>query len=403
MLDAAEAGDHIVFYSIDRFARNSRDFANTMWELERKKIRVHFIQEQINTDTAIGKLQASMRAAAAQFMSDLLSERLREANAIRKMREGKKVERRKGKWIASGFTSNAQKELKLSRPVGRIFRYHRVSSERQYTSGLGLSYQIEATRREAERLQKEIGGKVYDEVFDDNAISAFRIPFDERPAAKRLLTLLEPGDDIIIYRLDRAWRSPVDAIKTMDLLASKGVYIHLVNEGIRSDTRQGTEWISLLSSMAHMESVLKSERTREAMVACKLSGRPVSLHHAGFTEREVKPGVKKLVFSDAQAAHYAEAWILKHETTLTRGQQESILLALRHWKIEKPPNLGNIVRVNVPRMVEAAEGMREKISDTLWQRTLSQARHNLRSIPNKYFYRPNPVQKEEIDLTLASL
>ena len=233
LLATLKPGDHLVCYSIDRLSRNMRDFCNVTHWLMQRGIHIHYVSDQMNTTTAIGKLQMHLRAAMAQFASDLISERTREAKAIKRISEGGKqpIRRERRRWEESEYAQEMKGPTKLSRPTGTIHMYQRCSSISQYTSGLGLEAQESGLRRYAETLSSASGAEM-GELYSDNAISPFKVPFAERPAGTRRHESLKPGDDVIIYRLDRIWRSAADASLTSKLFEERGAYLHFVTEGI---------------------------------------------------------------------------------------------------------------------------------------------------------------------------
>jgi DNA invertase Pin-like site-specific DNA recombinase len=59
--------------------------------------------------------------------------------------------------------------------------------------------------------------------------SAGSIPFAERPESKRLLELLKPGDIIVSPKLDRMFRSALDALQTIEELKRRKVSLLLLD------------------------------------------------------------------------------------------------------------------------------------------------------------------------------
>lgn len=392
ILKHIKKGDHIVFYSVDRAARNLRDFGNTIWELERRGVYVHYVTDQINSATAVGKFQLNMRAAAAQFFSDLISERTREALAIRRMMNGERpfVGKPKTKWIANpDFAQNITSPT-LNRPVGRILQYERVSTEPQYISGLGLAHQSTANQRAAEALSLENGG-VIDRIFSDPAVSAFSKKFADRKAGGELLRYAKPGDDIIIYRLDRAWRNPSDAMEMAQQLMERNIYLHFVSEGIRTDTKQGAEWIGVLAAMAHMESAMKSNRIKRALDECKRQGRKTGgLVPRGWKAEEIKPGYKKLTLNTKDITQQCLVWVMKHEMGLGPTKMSEVLVALHCQKIRKPANLSHLKLWHTEKTLSACERLRDTVTPQIWDNCVNSARDILETpIERKFWYRPD--------------
>jgi len=384
-------GDHVVFYSVDRASRNLRDFGNTVWELERIGAYIHYVADQINSATAVGKFQLNMRAAAAQFFSDLISERTREALAIRRMINGHEpfAGKKRCKWVANPMLAVDVPAITVDRPVGRILQYERVSTEPQYISGLGLAHQSMANQKAAERLHQEHGG-IIDRVFSDPAVSAFSKKFSDRKAGRELLEYVQPGDDIVIYRLDRAWRNPADAMEMAQQLMEKNVYLHFVSEGIRTDTRQGAEWINVLAAMAHMESSMRSTRVKRALDECRRQGRRIGGEiPVGWKVKEVKPGYQKLVLDPREISERCIVWVMKNELGMGPAKMDEALLALHCQKAKERAKLSHKKFWHTREALLTCEHLRSTIPVAVWNKCLNNARQAVETpIDRQYWYRP---------------
>ena len=53
----------------------------------------------------------------------------------------------------------------------------------------------------------------------------------ERPQGALLWAQIQPGDVVIAPKLDRLFRSALDALQTVEALKAKGVHLHLLNLG----------------------------------------------------------------------------------------------------------------------------------------------------------------------------
>ncbi len=105
------------------------------------------------------------------------------------------------------------------------YGYARVSTQRQADEGESLAVQ-----------QRQIGGYATmigvdaPEFFVEEGVSGTK-PLKERPAGKELLDRLQRGDVIICAKLDRMFRSALDALKTAEVIKEKGVSLHLIDLG----------------------------------------------------------------------------------------------------------------------------------------------------------------------------
>jgi DNA invertase Pin-like site-specific DNA recombinase len=104
-------------------------------------------------------------------------------------------------------------------------------------------------------------------VFKDDGISGATT---KRPA--RCLKKLEPGDTLIVWKLDRLGRSLRDLITMLDDLKCQGVKFRSLTEHIDTDTPAGRAMWQMIGLLAELERSLISERTRAGVKAAKRRG-----------------------------------------------------------------------------------------------------------------------------------
>lgn len=97
----------------------------------------------------------------------------------------------------------------------------------------------------------------------------------ERPAFQAALRALAPGDTLVIWKLDRAFRSTKEAITIWEGLRARNVHLHIVTLTFVNDTPEGRHFFRGLASNAEYEWDLISMRTREGMAAAKRRGEHV--------------------------------------------------------------------------------------------------------------------------------
>ena len=73
-------------------------------------------------------------------------------------------------------------------------------------------------------------GLAVDEVVLEQGVSG-SVPVQDRPAGAALFARLRPGDIIIAPKLDRLFRSALDALQVVKELKAKGVKLHLLDLG----------------------------------------------------------------------------------------------------------------------------------------------------------------------------
>lgn len=94
----------------------------------------------------------------------------------------------------------------------------------------------------------------------------------KRPGFERALKRLKSGDSLVIWKLDRAFRSTIDALVTLDNLNQRGIQLVVSTLGIVSDTPEGRYFFRGIASAAEFERDLISARTKEGMAAAKRRG-----------------------------------------------------------------------------------------------------------------------------------
>ena len=103
-------------------------------------------------------------------------------------------------------------------------------------------------------------------VFKDDSLSGATT---KRPALVRCLKKLEPGDILIVWKLDRLGRSLRDLITILDDLKQRGVKFRSLTEAIDTETPTGRAMWQMIGVLAELERSLISERTRAGAIAAK--------------------------------------------------------------------------------------------------------------------------------------
>src|SRR5712692_9103254 len=106
-------------------------------------------------------------------------------------------------------------------------------------------------------------------VFKDDGISGATT---KRPALLRCLKKLEPGDTLIVWKLDRLGRSLRDLITMLDDLKRREVKFRSLTEHIDTDTPTGRAMWQMIGLLAELERNLIGERTRAGVKAAKRRG-----------------------------------------------------------------------------------------------------------------------------------
>lgn len=138
---------------------------------------------------------------------------------------------------------------------------------RASTDGQHLSYraQAEALKPLLAAWIKEPGNEL-GEVFCDKAVSGKSKLFD-RPAGKKLLLALRPGDKLVFAKLDRGFRSLLDYASVVEILRGLSVSWACADIGLDSSTPHGQFVYATLAAFAQLERNLISIRTKEGLAA----------------------------------------------------------------------------------------------------------------------------------------
>jgi len=85
-LDYVRDGDVLVVTKLDRLARSTFDLLAILKRLESKQVKLHVLDQQIDTSTATGMFFTTVLAAVAAFENELRKERQADGIALAKRR-----------------------------------------------------------------------------------------------------------------------------------------------------------------------------------------------------------------------------------------------------------------------------------------------------------------------------
>jgi putative DNA-invertase from lambdoid prophage Rac len=139
-----------------------------------------------------------------------------------------------------------------------VYGYCRVSTDRQADEGESLGTQQRVIEGYAMML-----GQPPDGMFVERGVSGSK-PLAERPEGARLLDTVKPGDVIVTAKLDRMFRSALDALNNLQQFKDRGVSLHMIDLG-GDVTGNGISKLvfTILSAVAEAERDRTRERIRE--------------------------------------------------------------------------------------------------------------------------------------------
>ena len=91
-----------------------------------------------------------------------------------------------------------------------------------------------------------------------------------------ILNQLQPGDTLVVTRLDRLARNVTEGVSTIRDLFNKNVRVHVLNVGLLENTAMGNFFITTLLAVAELERCMILERTA--------AGKEIAKTRDGFKE-----------------------------------------------------------------------------------------------------------------------
>lgn len=172
--------------------------------------------------------------------------------------------------------------------MSRVFAYCRVSTDYQTNDNQVREIEVAGFKIERHRVISEI---------ISGSISAI-----ERPGFQKLIERLEPGDILVVTKLDRLGRNAIDVRTTIELLAKLDIKVHcLALGGVDLTSASGKMTMQVISAVAEFERDLLVERTRSGLARAKQQGKKLGRPVAINTTRLVQE-LKACKFSQAQVA-----------------------------------------------------------------------------------------------------
>lgn len=126
--------------------------------------------------------------------------------------------------------------------------YGRVSSKGQRLYGMSLEDQLE---------------KLLTQGIDREHIlmDAYTGTKMDRPEFTRLLSLLNPGDELVVCKLDRFARTAPEGAMLVRDLVERGIKVNILNMGVADNTPMGKVMVTVMLAFAEYERDMIVERT----------------------------------------------------------------------------------------------------------------------------------------------
>lgn len=204
----------------------------------------------------------------------------------------------------------------------RVGLYARVSTR---DKGQDPELQLHALREYAARRGLEIVGEFVD-----------RAPAGDRARRREWARLLELAerrqvDLVLVWRLDRAFRSTVDALATLRQLDHRGVGFAVLDQPELDTTSPvGRLLFTMLAAFAELERSMIADRVREGMARARregrVLGRPSAMNRRGVKKRAsavlaAAAGGEISISQAARELRWSRATVRAHIQRLERGAQ----------------------------------------------------------------------------------
>lgn len=153
-----------------------------------------------------------------------------------------------------------------------IYGYARVSTNGQAKDGNSLEYQ-----------KKELIEAGATEIFVD----AFTGKTTKRPEFEKLLSSIQPGDTMVVTKIDRFARTVSEGSNLVEKLMKQGITVNILNMGRIDDSVTGKLIFNIMLAFAEFEREMIIQRTQE--------GKQIARQNPDFQEGRPKKYTKKQI------------------------------------------------------------------------------------------------------------
>jgi DNA invertase Pin-like site-specific DNA recombinase len=161
-----------------------------------------------------------------------------------------------------------------------------------------LGYARVSTADQNTELQiRELDAAGCERIYRDHGVSGTT---RNRPELDKMLDRLSPGDEVVVWKLDRLGRNTRHLLELLDGFTEDGIKFRSLRDSITTDPdselggAMAKTMITIMSAFAQLERDQRSERTRAGMAVAAAHGRKAGRreitadHHAVTRARELK-------------------------------------------------------------------------------------------------------------------
>lgn len=231
-----------------------------------------------------------------------------------------------------------------------IIGYVRVSTEDQAKEGVSLEMQRDKIMQYCKLREFNLC-----RIESDEGKSAKDL---NRPGIHKILAAVKKDDTkytgIVVYKLDRIFRSTQDALSMTKKLQEKGIGFFSIQENLDTASAMGKFFFTILAALAQMERELISERTVAALKQLKDTNRVYGTVPYGWKEE------KGLLVSNLREVTIAKAITKKRYEQSWGYSSIARWLNLKRVPTRKggnwyPQQIKNILNSNIGKMLKPVE------------------------------------------------
>lgn len=183
--------------------------------------------------------------------------------------------------------------------MNRLIGYARVSTQDQ-----DFTLQIDALKQQ---------GVMESNIYKDKISGSKK----DRPGLQPCLKALQPGDTLVVWKLDRLGRSLPDLIQIVEDLKKRGVNFKSITESLDTTSPGGNLIFHMFGALAQFERELIKERTHAGLKSARAKGRVGGRRKIVATHSSVQ-SVKQMYENGCQPGQIAEVLGISKRTVYRR-------------------------------------------------------------------------------------
>lgn len=134
-----------------------------------------------------------------------------------------------------------------------------------------IGYLRVSTESQKEDRQEDGLKALCDELYVEKISATCKI----RPIYQQVIEKLQPRDTLVVWDLDRAFRSTVDALLEVEKLRRREIEFQIINLNVDTATPVGALIFTVMAAVSQFERQTLIRRTKEGMVSAKLRGKHI--------------------------------------------------------------------------------------------------------------------------------